>query len=586
MRGEGVSVCGPQEGKMECELSAYRRKVDQMTVLLKHYQTELESHKVRRDGVETVSRLLAEARQENALLKRNQVALETTVKNLQNRLTVNGVTSLPGTEDNEVIVPGTSTQTLTKLAVENKRLRSLLQKDTGSEINDDSLRKQSITEDPDLVERLEAENKSMKMKLSDLEALFKASNNDKDRQLAEFKDQLEQHRAGTGSGSGQTGLHGLKEHLHTFMSHCQHLEAQLNQAQVEQSTAPATGESTIQLKPVAKQAVERTDSVDGVDSRQLLEEKQKLQDRVEEVTKMNQRWQEFFNERDRYTQSLEQKVKDLEERLKQAMRSGPTEEFNRRIEQVLEKSQKEQQQVEDMRRKAEEEVAQLRQEVLTRDAHVYQLESQVNILSRSVKQHGPTEMGATIEHLKAQIQVCTEDFEKERQDRQVALQKVASLQDQVVRLNKLNTSLQTLVCNQVGQAPRSSSQEHSQYGHHDPNTLQPRGGHYQYPHSTLDYDGPASPPSNDNWRDFPNFDYELPNRVQGVLAPGHTSMPGTTVELVARGSNSKPKHSLSDSALGGDGRKQENVLTCPKCNKEFCEERQGELLAHMDVCWE
>lgn len=146
MRGEGVSVCGPQEGKMECELSAYRRKVDQMTVLLKHYQTELESHKVRRDGVETVSRLLAEARQENALLKRNQVALETTVKNLQNRLTVNGVTSLPGTEDNEVIVPGTSTQTLTKLAVENKRLRSLLQKDTGSEINDDSLRKQSITE--------------------------------------------------------------------------------------------------------------------------------------------------------------------------------------------------------------------------------------------------------------------------------------------------------------------------------------------------------------------------------------------------------------------------------------------------------
>ena len=104
-----------------------------MTVLLKHYQNELESQKVRRDGVETVSRLLAECRQENLVLKRNQIAMETMVKNLQNRLMVNGLPSSSTAEDNEVIVPGTSKQTLTNLALENKRLRSMLQKDDSSE---------------------------------------------------------------------------------------------------------------------------------------------------------------------------------------------------------------------------------------------------------------------------------------------------------------------------------------------------------------------------------------------------------------------------------------------------------------------
>ena len=71
----------------------------------------------------------------------------------------------------------------------------------------------------------------------------------------------------------------------------------------------------------------------------------------DQVTKMNQRWQEFYNERERYTVSLEQKVKDLDERLNDAMRRGPSEEINRRIELVLEKSQKDVGQVEEMRKK-------------------------------------------------------------------------------------------------------------------------------------------------------------------------------------------------------------------------------------------
>jgi len=66
---------------------------------------------------------------------------------------------------------------------------------------------------------------------------------------------------------------------------------------------------------------------------------------------MNQRWQEFYTEREKHIQQLEEKVASLDERLKEAMRAGPADEINRRIEQVLEKAQKDTKQVEELRRK-------------------------------------------------------------------------------------------------------------------------------------------------------------------------------------------------------------------------------------------
>lgn len=589
------------------ELHSYKMKVDQMTVLLKHYRTELEAQKIRRDGMETVSRLLTEARQENIHLKRNQAALETMVQNLQNRLMVNGLPSSSATEDKDILVPGTSKQTLTNLAMENKRLRSMLQKDGSSDIVgnsiSESLRKPSIAEDTETelqqtIEKLEAENKSMRMKLSDLEDLFKSSNNEKDQQIVEFRAQIQQLQQTAGSTSpGATtpgtpekrsaDAQGLKEMLRSFMSQCQNFEAQLETVSQVDESSFAHQDKSIELQPVKKQAAEGGDSVDSVDAThaQLLEEKQTLQARLEEVTNMNQRWQEFSNGRAKYTQSLEQKLQELQERLKESMRGDSTQEIQRRIEQVLEKSQKDVGIVEEKRRQAEEEVARLKQEIAARDGNILQLQNQVTILSRTSHHNGNAEAHSTIEHLRAQIQVCTEDFEKERQDRQVALQKVASLQEQVNRFQKLNAHLQLLVSNQgvpAGQTHRPAAQEHSQCpSHTDPHALQPRGSRYNM--SNIDFDGPRIPqPRSEGWRDFPDFDYEAPCREPHKfthLEP--VSMP--VPDLVARGG---PRMSRSDSALASDTNKQENFLTCPKCNKEFCEERQGELLAHMDDCWE
>ena len=121
---------------METEITAYKKKLDQMTVLLKTYQNELETHKSRRHGFETVSCLLRETRTENLELRKQKNAMETAIKNLQNRLTSSGLSLVTRDDDEDVIVPSLSKQTLNNLVLENKRLRTLLknqEKNSGRE---------------------------------------------------------------------------------------------------------------------------------------------------------------------------------------------------------------------------------------------------------------------------------------------------------------------------------------------------------------------------------------------------------------------------------------------------------------------
>ena len=95
------------------------------------------------------------------------------------------------------------------------------------------------------------------MKLSDLESLFKSSNNEKDRQLLLYQDEIQQlqdrTRESIGSGEAMPRLPALREQLRVFMSQCQDFETQLDKVEV---TPAAKEETTIELKPVTKQAVE------------------------------------------------------------------------------------------------------------------------------------------------------------------------------------------------------------------------------------------------------------------------------------------------------------------------------------------
>jgi hypothetical protein len=112
---------------VEQERDSYKEKVEHMKMMIIKYKQEIQTQKIRKEGVETVSKLLHESREENANLTKKNVALEMVVRNLQSRLSLYGISDGMALEEGDMFIPGSSKQLLDNLARENKRLRSLLQ---------------------------------------------------------------------------------------------------------------------------------------------------------------------------------------------------------------------------------------------------------------------------------------------------------------------------------------------------------------------------------------------------------------------------------------------------------------------------
>ena len=89
-------------------------------------------------------------------------------------------------------------------------------------------------------------------------------------------------------------------------------------------------------------------------------------------------------------------------------------------------------QIEDENRHLRQELEQHRQKVHSQDQTIAALQSQVESLKSSASQRqGPTssrEDKEIIDMLKAQIQICTEDFQSERRDRERAHQKLSEVE--------------------------------------------------------------------------------------------------------------------------------------------------------------
>lgn len=115
---------------VEQERDSYKEKVEHLKIMITKYKQEIQAQKIRKEGVETVSKLLHEAREENSNLTKKNLALETVVRNLQSRLSSNGMSNEFGLEEDESFIPGSSKRLLDNLARENKRLRSLIQVST------------------------------------------------------------------------------------------------------------------------------------------------------------------------------------------------------------------------------------------------------------------------------------------------------------------------------------------------------------------------------------------------------------------------------------------------------------------------
>ena len=122
-------------------IDAYKEKVEHFKVLVMHLQNELQANKMRKEGAETVSKLLQESKKEVMHLQRKVKTLESAIRNLQSRLELHGLSTEITLQEGETYIPSHSKQLLDNLTRENTRLRALIRTASGDPEELDRLQK-------------------------------------------------------------------------------------------------------------------------------------------------------------------------------------------------------------------------------------------------------------------------------------------------------------------------------------------------------------------------------------------------------------------------------------------------------------
>jgi len=144
---------------------------------------------------------------------------------------------------------------------------------------------------------------------------------------------------------------------------------------------------------------------------------------------MNKRWQDYDSQRDAYVRHLQGINKGLEEKLGSGTSSQYSAERFRKINQTITEVQVRLRAAEEEKRLLQEELSERNQHLIQQSDEVQRLKCELEMaLENGLTCRSDTEI---MEALKAQIQICTEDFESERKDREKAQNKIAHLQSEL-----------------------------------------------------------------------------------------------------------------------------------------------------------
>ena len=119
----------------------YKEKFENLKILVHQQQRELQSQKIRNEGVTTITTCLQEEREENNQLRNKIQKLEQSVVTLQSRLSASGHVSNVNTQEGESVLPGPSKQLMENLVRENTRLRQSLRQASGDPAHMEHLEK-------------------------------------------------------------------------------------------------------------------------------------------------------------------------------------------------------------------------------------------------------------------------------------------------------------------------------------------------------------------------------------------------------------------------------------------------------------
>ncbi|XP_052227618.1 optineurin-like isoform X2 [Dreissena polymorpha] len=419
MAAQSVASISGSSLALEVERDNYREKVEHFKLLIMKLQEELHFFKAKNEGAETVSKLLQESKQECAGLKKKAGQLESVIKNLQSRLEQHGLSTDIVLNESETYVPGHSKRLLENLTRENTRLRNLIR---------------SKSCDPEELARLQQENADLQSSVAELQNDLKSSADEKCRTINELRQEL----------SVLNNELSSRQHLVTrLVEQRQDLQQQLvSVAEQCRTLASRLDEQAKEAEKVVQSATQKT-SQDSSNIAVLAENKE-LKKQIKEVMEMNRRWQEFHTQREEYVNKLrsdlDRKLASVPEVKASQGQASVEAEFNR----MLDKNKCLTGEIEEIKRQRTR---------LTRDyelskrdmenaaGQITALKKEIAELSKSGHRKQRESESETINALKAQIQICTEDFESERRDRERAQNKLGRLENEIEHLRKENASL-------------------------------------------------------------------------------------------------------------------------------------------------
>ncbi|KAL4232364.1 TNFAIP3-interacting protein 2 [Mactra antiquata] len=412
----------------ELERDHYREKVEHFRILVQKLQEENQSYKLKKESTETVYKLLQESKTETVALQKKCSFFDATIRTLQSRLEAHGLSADIRPHEGEQYIPAPSKTVLDNLTRENKRLRNLVKSKSGDPEEYAKLQQKFEETDRERSE-LQLYLGSQQAKYAELETVLRASDNDKDKTINELREQLNLvKRELTTRDTQCTELSEetrmLQSQLEDVAKQCQELAKRLQEK----------GQATDKLVQSTLKACKKDGSQTGV-----VEEVTSLKQRLKEITDMNKRWQEYNNQRDAYVKTLIAENNDLTKRLSETADSQIPSDVQVEMNKILDEARR-------LSRAVEEQKQIASRACSDRDKHKKELDGANKVIAalrkenQQLKQRRDTgnsdDCSETIDALKAQIRICTEDFESERKDRERAQSRIVRLENDISRLKK------------------------------------------------------------------------------------------------------------------------------------------------------
>ena len=122
----------------------YKEKFENLKILVQQQQRELQSQKIRNEGVTTITTCLQEEREENNQLRNKIQNLEQSMLKLQSKFSASGLNSNINAQEDESVLPGPSKQLMEKLVRENTRFRQILHQQSGDPAHMEHLEKVTV----------------------------------------------------------------------------------------------------------------------------------------------------------------------------------------------------------------------------------------------------------------------------------------------------------------------------------------------------------------------------------------------------------------------------------------------------------